>query len=61
MTDLLKEGLPKQRGWEGGPHLALFLTFLSPSTPAATEFVKKPEDTEALRGQLPCIQRRAGQ
>ena len=49
MTSLLKE---RQRGWEGGPHVALFLIFLSPSTPAATEF-KKPEDMGALRDQLP--------
>ena len=56
MTSLLKE---RQRGWEGSPHVTVFLTFLSPA-PAATEF-KKPEDTGALRDQLPCIQRRAGQ
>ena len=32
MTNLLKEGLPKQRGWEGSPHVVHFLTFLPPST-----------------------------
>jgi len=53
MTNLLKEGLPKQRGWEGSPHVVHFLTFLSPSTSAATEFIKRPEDTGVLRGQLP--------
>ena len=60
MTDLLKEGLPKQRGWEGSPHLALFLTFLSPSTPAATEFVKKPEDTEPSGVSFPADREEQG-
>ena len=56
----MKEGLPKQRGWEGSPHLALFLTFLSPSTPAATEFVKKPEDTEPSGVSFPADREEQG-